>query len=139
MFGIISDFLVQELFSISDHCPIQVSIKVHIQLTPTLEEIISSKKLIWQPDKSGIFRDLRQESLSSLQENVENILQKNSLLDKEIESFANTLYLTAFEVFGVAKRKQCVKSKPLRKYKIRGIMISVSKLGQSSRGRVRHT
>ena len=27
------------------------------------------------------------------------------------------LYLTAFKVFGVAKRKQSVKSKPVRKYK----------------------
>ena len=91
MIGIISDFLVQELFSISGHCPVQVSIKVHVQLTSTHEEIISSETLIWQQDKSGLFRDLMQESLP-LQENGENILQNNSSLDKEIDSFTNTLY-----------------------------------------------
>lgn len=106
MFDIINGFTVHHISVFSDHAPIQFSIKSNVSSTSS-EEPYEIKKLVWDTSKLGQFIHSLSGELDTLNSFVNDIVSENISVDEGVNNFANTLYNTAFQVFGQVKRLNC--------------------------------
>ena len=114
----ISDFVIYDITSFSDHTPVEISFKANYQPTG-IDEKIEVEKLIWNSCDISQFRKLLSNNLIDIDLLVDRILNDNLSIDDGVSSFGAILYNKAFEIFGhkkiihngesSAQRKKCSK------------------------------
>ena len=98
----ISDFVVYDITSFSDHTPVEISFEANYQPTG-IDEKIEVEKLIWNSCDISQFRELLSNNLIDIDLLVDRILNDNLSIDDGVSSFGAILYNKAFEIFGHKK------------------------------------
>ncbi|MES9883266.1 MAG: reverse transcriptase family protein [Sedimenticola sp.] len=105
LFGTITQFVIHDLYSCSPHTPIQLSIKANVSSNPHVMHSQILNKLVWDHNKVDRYKVCVQANMHSLQQITDHIVSdSHDNINTGIESFANTLYNTAFSVFGVSRQ-----------------------------------
>lgn len=104
LFPMISDFIVHDLFLFSTHVPIQANIAVQYNKHINVNNINSTRKLVWDVNNINQYNSLLLHESDNLNDIVSNIISSNVTVDDGIDTFGNILYDNAFKVFGVNKR-----------------------------------
>ena len=112
-FKYVSQFIVHDIFTFSDHAPLQLSLKMKRNLLPVSENR-QIHKIVWDKDKFESFRNSLSDSLIDLDLLVDRIVHDNLNIDDGIENFSAVLYSNADRVFG---KDITVKTSQTRKFK----------------------
>ncbi|MEW8545045.1 MAG: hypothetical protein AB2693_16090, partial [Candidatus Thiodiazotropha sp.] len=99
LFGSISDFVVHDLFSFSDHTPIEISLRAKYQ-TNEINETVKVEKLLWEKGELDGFRDILSDNLVDFDLLVDKIVHGNVSIDEGVSTFGTLLYNSAYKVFG---------------------------------------
>ena len=124
-FDYVSDFVVYEMTSFSDHTPIELKITTNVKPDDAYGNI-KVEKLLW--DKSNVicFRDVLSDNLVDLDLLVDRIVNGNLSIDYGVSNFCAILYNKAFEVFGQSKiihNGRCYTQR--KKIAVRGLIMTV--------------
>lgn len=99
LFGSVNDFIVHELFSFSDHTPIEISLRAKYQNTKVNEKI-KVEKIIWEKGELSGFRDILSDNLVDFDLLVDQIVHGNVSIGDGVSTFGTLLYNNAYKVFG---------------------------------------
>ena len=116
LFDIVTSFFVNEISVLSDHAPIQFTIRANVTNT-IFEQQHEVKKLIWDANKVTEFKDTLSNNLDALEKCINVIVCQKLNVDDGVKNFEHTLYNSAFQVFGHVKRFTNIQN-TYRKYSI---------------------
>ena len=103
LFKIVHSFCVHDISVFSDHAPLQLIIRSNVNTVISQgSEVV--KKLSWDTDKVADFKNVLGNNLHILETCINDIVSQNSNIDDGVNNFAQTLYNSAFDVFGKVKR-----------------------------------
>ncbi len=102
LFDSVTDFSVHNLYSCSPHTPIQLNLKTGLWQNRHTSASVTVKKLVWDQTKVTNYKLQLHNNIVSLEQTTNQIVSGD--INNGIQSFANTLYDTAFSVFGVARQ-----------------------------------
>ena len=89
--GSISDFVVYDITSFSDHTPVEISFKANFKST-SIDEKIEVEKLIWNSCDISQFGELLSRDLVDIDLLVDIILNDNMSIDDGVSSFGAIQY-----------------------------------------------
>ena len=112
----VTEFIVHDIFTFSDHAPLQLSLKLKRNVF-TESEIRKIHKIVWDKAKSDCFRNSLSDSLVDLDLLVDRIVNGNLDIDDGVENFGAVLYNNANKVFGKNITVKTGQSCSSRKYK----------------------
>ena len=87
----ISDFVVYDITSFSDHTPVEISFKANYKST-SIDEKIEVEKLIWNSCDISQFRELLSNDLIDIDLLVDRILNDNMKIDDGVSSLGAIQY-----------------------------------------------
>ena len=111
MFSLISNFIVHDFQSVSSHAPIELDLKVSVELT-TDGSKIGHEKIVWEQSRSYEYVENISSHLNVLNDATDRIISKNLDLSSGIDQLSKCIYNTAFSIFG-----RTINSKTQRKFK----------------------
>ncbi|MEW8546880.1 MAG: reverse transcriptase family protein, partial [Candidatus Thiodiazotropha sp.] len=115
MFDDVTYFAVHDIFTFSDHAPVQVLLKSKRCVTVENESCMTHK-LVWDKTKLNCFRSKLSDSSIDLDLLVDRIVNENLNIDDGVENFGAILYNNASQVFGQTKTVKIGQPSSPRKY-----------------------
>ena len=115
MFIDVTQFVVHDIFTFSDHAPLQMSFKTKHKVE-ILSENQKINKIIWDSTTVDSFRNILSDSLIDLDLLVDRIVNENLNVDDGIENFGSVLYNSAYSIFGKTVTVKSGQSSSPRKY-----------------------
>ena len=106
LFSEIECFKVHDFYTFSTHAPIQLTFKCKYAESNKQENYTCNKRIVWDECKTDVFKNRVQNSVENLTEIVDNIVFSNIEVNTGIETFGNTLYDIAIQVFGKSAPKK---------------------------------
>ena len=89
MFDDVTHFAVHDIFTFSDHAPVQISFKVKKSSPVDTSEINTIHKLVWYTKKLECFKNLLLDNLVDLDLLIDRIENENSNINDGVEKFWN--------------------------------------------------
>ena len=114
-FKYVTQFIVHDLFTFSDHAPLQLSLKTIRSSVPETESNRHIHKIVWDKSRVESFRNSLSDNLLDLDLLVDRIVNENLNIDDGVANFSAVLYDSADRIFG---KNITVKTCQSRKYKI---------------------
>lgn len=115
VFDDVTYFAVHDIFTFSDHAPVQVSLKSKRCITVENESCLTHK-LVWDKTRLDCFRSKLSDNLIDLDLLVDKIVHENVNIDDGVENFGVILYNNASQVFGQSKTTKIGQPSSPRKY-----------------------